>query len=504
MTSSEHIPKKQKIESTEHVTQPKRKQLLINFFENSSSSIHWSGQWKHPQDRSHTYKDLDYWLHLVKLAEKAKANIFIADSLALFDVWGKGDKESNFKGPLHYGIQAPKNEPSAPVAAMAAVSKNVGFTVTVSTISEHPYHLARRLATLDHLTKGRISWNIVSSFLPSTGKQVLNGAPLPEHDSRYTKSEEYLKVIYKLLLSSWRDDAVVLDKERGVFVDTDRVREINHVGEHFNVVGPSLSEPSNQRLPVLVQAGASTKGRQFAAQHAEVVYVSALTAEALGKKIKEFKDLAETYGRGRNDIKYVASATVISGKTEEEALEKYEEIKKHADTVGAQVLFGGWTGIDLSQWEDDQELEHVENNGMKTYIENLTKFNPGKKFTKKSISEKISLGGSISALFVGTGSQIADQIEEYVDKSDVDGFNFTYAVWPQSFEDVVDYVIPELQERGLSQKEWPVEGGTFRENLNGKKGQTFVPKTHPAYNYRWSNDLTKEEFETKLENLNIK
>lgn len=485
---SEPSEKKQK-------TNPK-KTLILNFFENNSPGLHYPGQWKNPRDRSHTYKTIDYWTHLAKIAEKGKIHsIFVADGLAFFDVY-KGP--NNFKTALQVGIQAPKNEPAASIAAMAAVTENVSFAVTFSTISEHPYHLTRRLATLDHLTNGRIGWNVVSSFLPSTSRQLLNNTPLPEHDERYVKTEEYLNVVYGLLLSSWRDDAVLVDKERGIFVDPDRVREINFEGKYYNIPGPSLSEPSKQRLPVIAQAGTSSKGKDFAARHAEAIYINGLTPENLREKINSIRDLAESYGRGRYDIKFLCSATVITGETEEEAQAKFEELQKCADKEGGATLLGGWTGIDLSQWDDDQELKHVENNGMKAYIENITKYNPGKTFTKKTIVEKVTTGGTTSNTFVGTPDSVAEQIERYVEASDVDGFNFTYAVWPETFENLVDLVIPKLQERGLAQKEYAVPGGTFRENLYAKEGQTFVPESHPAYNLRWRSGETQEEFEQKL------
>jgi len=485
---STSIKKKQKLN-------PKKK-LILNFFENNSPGLQNSGQWRNPRDQSSTYKSLDYWIHLAKLAERGKIHaVFVADSLVYFDAY-KGP--FNYKPALKTGLQAPKNEPAAAIAAMAAVTKNVGFAVTFSTVSEHPYHLARRLATLDHLTNGRIGWNIVSSFLPSVGRQLLNGLPLPEHDERYVKTEEYLDVVYGLLLSSWRDDALVLDKENGIYIDPERVREINFKGRYIDVPGPALNEPSKQRLPVLVQAGTSTKGKDFAARHAEAVYTNGLTPQNLRDKITSIRDLAESYGRDRYDIKVLSSAIVITGETEEEAYSKFEELKRFADPEGAQVLFGGWTGIDLSQWDDDQELKYVENNGMRTYIENLTKFNPGKAWTKKDIVERISINGSTSATFVGTPDQVAEDIEKFVEISDVDGFNFTYTVWPETFKNLVDLVIPKLQAKGLAQTEYTVNGGSYRENLYFKEGQTFVPESHPAYNLRWRADVTQEEFEKNL------
>lgn len=175
-----------------------------------------------------------------------------------------------------------------------------------------------------------------------------------------------MKIMYKLFQSSWRDDAVILDKERGIYTDPTLVREINHEGKFFNVPGPHIVAPSPQRTPLLLQAGTSRAGKQFAAQHAEAIFVSAHAPSVCAKNIAEVRDLAKSqYGRDPNSIKVLALVTPILGKTEEEAQAKLADYRKYASHEGALALFGGWTGIDLNQYGDDEELRHVESNAVK-------------------------------------------------------------------------------------------------------------------------------------------
>lgn len=230
----------------------------------SSGSGHQSpGLWRHPEDQSWRFTDVDHWVELAKLLEEAKFHgIFIADVLGGYDVY-----KQSLDPAVISGAQWPVNEPLSVVSAMAAATRSIGFGVTVSTTYEQPYHLARRLSTLDHLTKGRLGWNIVTSYLDSAARNM-GQTQQPQHDDRYAQAEEYIKVMYKLFQSSWRDDAVQLDRENGVYTSPDLVRQINHKGKFFTVPGPHIVQPSPQRTPLLLQAGTSRAGKVFAAQHA--------------------------------------------------------------------------------------------------------------------------------------------------------------------------------------------------------------------------------------------
>ncbi|CAN3375807.1 hypothetical protein DIURU_003908 [Diutina rugosa] len=470
-----------------------RKPLILNAFEIGASGLQAPGLWTHPDDHSRDYNKIEYWTNLAQLLEKGKFNgLFIADVLGPYDVY---NGPHNFTAAASSGAQFPINEPSAVVSAMAAVTKHLTFGITFSTISEQPYHFARRLATLDHLTNGRVGWNVVTSYLDSAARNLIPEGELPPREKRYQRAEEYLQVIYKLLVSSWRDDAVVV-KNR-VFTDPTRVREINHEGEYFKVPGPAITEPSPQRLPVILQAGASKEGIDFAARNAEIVFLTNFTPESLGAKIEEIKQVAAKYGR-QDDIKFLQLITIVVAPTHEEAEKKYKDYKAHGDLEGAQALFSGWTGIDIGQFGEDEELRDTGSNAVKGFVDNWTKLGPGEspdiKKTRKYVADQITVGG-IGPVFWGTPTEVADEIERWVDISKVDGFNITYAVSPGSFEDVVNYVIPELQKRKLVWEEYPEKPTTYREQVFGAE---FVNEHHPAHKLRWTPQYTKEEFDAKL------
>lgn len=482
-----------------------RKPLIINAFDMGCSGLQAPGLWKHPEDKSKDYKSIEYWTNLAKLLEKGKFNaLFIADVLGGYDVY---NGPSNIKSSAISGAQWPINEPSAVVSAMAAVTKSLAFGITFSTINEAPYHLTRRLATLDHLTNGRIGWNVVSSYLDSAARNLLNGENLPPHDTRYERTEEYLQVVYELLLSSWRDDAVVLDTKRKMYSDPERIRRIDFEGKYFKLPGPNITEPTPQRLPVILQAGTSKSGKEFAARNAEVVFITTFTPESLEEKIADIKKLSvEKYNREEDAIKFVQLVTTVIGKTHEEAENEYKELRSYGDLEGAQALFSGWTGIDIGQFEYEEELREVDSNAVRGFVDNWTKASPGDppnlKKTREYVASQITVGG-LGPVFYGTSEKVADEIERWVDISGVDGLNFTYAITPGTFEDLVEYLIPELRKRGLAWDDYPDEGLSFRENLFGVGGDEpkYVRPSHPAYNLRWKAGVSQEQFEADLKEI---
>jgi FMN-dependent oxidoreductase (nitrilotriacetate monooxygenase family) len=344
------------------VAETPKKKLILNAFVEMCSGHQSPGLWKHPDDQSADFNSVDHWVELAKLLESAKFHgIFIADVLGGYDVY-KGPR--NLEPAIKSSAQWPVNEPLAVVPAMAAVTKNLGFGVTVATTYEQPYHLARRLSTIDHLTKGRLGWNIVTGYLDSAARN-LGHTEQPEHDERYNVAEEYVRVMYKLFESSWRDDAVILDKERGIFTDPSRVREIKHQGKYYTVPGPHICQPSPQRTPLLLQAGTSKAGKTFAARHAEAIFVAGHSPTVVAKNVAEIRQLAKDFGRDPQDVKFLALICPIIAETEEEAKAKYEDYVQYGDIDGALALFGGWTGIDLAVYADDEELRHVQSNAIR-------------------------------------------------------------------------------------------------------------------------------------------
>ena len=303
------------------------------------------GLWKHPRDRSFKYKDLDYWQDLARTLERGIFDgIFIADVIGYYDVY----KGSNFHA-IEQAAQIPVNDPLQLIAPIALATEHLGIGVTASTSFEHPYTFARRLSTADHHSKGRVGWNIVTSYLESGAKNIGQGG-LRRHDNRYEVAAEYVEVLYKLLEGSWEDDAVVRDAPRGVFTNPDKVHEIGHKGRFFDVPGYHLCEPSPQRTPLLYQAGASGPGKAFAAQHAECVFVAAPTKPVLKAYIADVRAQAAAAGRDPRKILTYNLVTVIVDETDAKAQAKFEEYQQYASYDGALVFMSGWSGIDFGQY----------------------------------------------------------------------------------------------------------------------------------------------------------
>ncbi|CCH43243.1 putative monooxygenase [Wickerhamomyces ciferrii] len=475
--------------------QKTREPLIINFFQQGTVNTQPSGLWSYPGDISSNYKKLNYWTDLARKAEAAKINsIFIADVLGPYDVY-KGPK--NFGIPIKAGVQTPGIDPSAPITAMASVTQSLGFGITFSTISEHPYHFARRLASLDHLTDGRIGWNIVSSYLESAARNLLSGQELPERLERYRKTEEYVLAVYELLLSSWRIDSIKADPKTHTYAEPSLVREINFKGDYYDIPGPGYTEPSPQSIPLLFQAGSSPGGIELASKHAEVVFLNGGSPEILKSKIDNIKQTALKYDRNPSSLKFITLAMVIVGKTHEEAVAKYESYANQADPEGALALLGGWVGIDFNKYDDEVDLLTIEDQTTKNIVKSFcTYLGYDQPITKSRLARHVSVKGSTD-LFLGSIEEVADEIEKWVNISGLNGFNFASSVNPNTFDDLVDLLLPELRKRGLAQLDYPVPNGTFRENTYKQKGQTFVPPDHLAFKYRWTKG-TNEEFTKEL------
>lgn len=292
--------------------------------------------------------------------------------------------------------------------------------------------------------------------------------------------------MYKLWQSSWRDDAVKLDRSTGVYTDPTLVRNINHVGKYYTVPGPHICAPSPQRTPVIAQAGTSKAGKAFAARNAELVFVAGHSPAVVAKNIAEIRAAAANdYGRDPASIKFLAMLCPIIGTTREEAQAKYEEYLSYGSEDGALALFGGWTGIDLSTYDDDEELRHVESNAIRSAVEGWAKASPGvKRWTKAAVAKHIQVGG-LGATVIGTAEEVADEMERWVEEGGIDGFNIAYAVYPRTFEEVSENLLPILRQRGVFWDDYAVPGGTYRENLYGKKGVARPPSDHPAAAYHW-------------------
>jgi FMN-dependent oxidoreductase (nitrilotriacetate monooxygenase family) len=276
------------------------------------------------------------------------------------------------------------------------------------------------------------------------------------------------------------DDAVKRDRARGVFADPSKVHRISHKGEYFAVDAIHLAEPSLQRTPVLYQAGSSPKGRDFAARHAECVFVSGPSPQVVAPRVTDIRRLAATYGRRPENIVVFAMATVIVAPTEAEARAKHLDYLQYVDRDGALTLMSGWAGIDLSSYAHDQVVRYIENDAGRSAMENITRADPSREWTVGQIADHVAIGG-IGPLFVGAPAQVADQLERWFDATGIDGFNLCYAVAPETMIDIVDLVVPELQKRGRYKRAYT--GGTLREKLF-RQGEARLSALHPATTFR--------------------
>ena len=282
-----------------------------------------------------------------------------------------------------------------------------------------------------------------------------------------------MEVCYKLWERSWDRDAVRRDRKSGMFADPAKVYGIDHSGKYFRVPGFNLSEPSPQRTPVLYQAGASRRGKDFAAKHAECVFVSGPSAVIVKKYVQDLRRRAAELGRGQ--ILIFAMFTIIVAPTKAEAAERLHEYRSYIDYEGALALMSGWTGVDLSTYDLDEELRPTKNNANQSALESFTVGEPDRRWRIREIAEFVGLGGR-GPVVVGSPTQVADRLQQWIDETDVDGFNLAYAVMPETYANIIDLLVPELQHRGVYKKEY--RPGSLREKLFGQG--PFLSETHPG------------------------
>ncbi|WP_317847707.1 LLM class flavin-dependent oxidoreductase [Pseudomonas sp. HTZ2] len=447
------------------------KEILLNAFNMNCVGHINHGLWTHPRDTSTQYKTLAYWTDLARLLERGLFDgLFIADIVGTYDVYGQ-----SLDVTLKESIQLPVNDPLLLVSAMASVTRHLGFGLTANLTYEAPYLFARRLSTLDHLSNGRVGWNIVTGYLDSAAR-AMGLAQQPEHDRRYDQADEYLQVLYKLLEGSWDDDAVVADRERRVYAEPGKVRKVQHQGEFYKVEGYHLCEPSPQRTPVLFQAGSSPRGLAFAGQHAECVFISGQDQAATRAQVDKVRAAARAAGRDPRAIKVFMGITVIVAPTEAQARAKHAEYLRHASPEAGVAHFASSTGIDFAAYGLDEPIGFAKGNA----IQSATRQLQDNVWTRRRLLQQHALGGRYVTL-VGAPEQVAEQLIDWIDQTGLDRFNLTRTVTPESFEDFIDLVVPELQRRGRYKTAY--SEGTLREKLFGAR-HAYLPAGHPGATYR--------------------
>ena len=447
------------------------KRMLLNAFSMNCVSHIQQGLWVRDDTRQLEYTQLDPWVELAQILEKGCFDaLFLADVVGVYDAYRGGPETSIIEG-----MQTPVNDPAMLIPAMAHATENLGFAFTSSVLQMHPFAFARQMSTLDHLTKGRVAWNIVTSYLPNAGMNFGLGG-LPSHDERYDLADEYLDVVYKLWEGSWEDDAVLRDTERGIYADPAKVHPIDHAGKHFQVAGPHLSEPSPQRTPLLFQAGSSTRGRSFAAKHAECVFIvdSRRSLSGAASVITDVRKQAVSQGRQPDDVLFFQGLSPVVGGTEAEAKAKEAEYLEQFSTEGALAHLSGSIGVDLAAIDLDGPLESIDTRAMRGSVKGLIESTPDQTQTFRDLIRTRNAGQFLT----GAPEQIADALQKW-QAVGVDGFNLIYSVTPGTFVDFIDAVVPILQKRGLMQTEYTP--GPLREKIFG---DAKLPGRHPAAGYR--------------------
>ena len=461
------------------------KKILLNAFDMNSVGHINHGLWTHPRDESHRFNELSYWTDLAKTLEKGLFDgLFIADITGVYDVYQNGIELT-----LKESIQLPSHDPTTLVSAMAAVTQNLGFGITVNLSYESPYQFARRFASLDHLTQGRIGWNIVTGYLDSA-ERLIGQKGLKDHDLRYEQAEEFLQLCYKFWEGSWENDAVLKDKKQRIFTDPSKVHQIQHQGQFYQSQGVFQVSPSVQRTPVLFQAGASPRGLTFATQHAEGLFIGGDRPEKIKQQVDQIRNQATAQGRNSEAVKIFVGISVVTAETDELAQQKLDEYIRYASPEAGLAHFSSSVGMDLSQFADDETIPYQQTNSIAS-VNNKFK---EQSISKNDLKAQHVLGGRYP-LIVGSGATVAEKLIQLIDDTGIDGFNLTRTVAPESHHDFIQWVIPELQQRGRYKTEY--ENGSLRHKLFQQGDR--LSASHPVQQFRCQSTAS-----TSNSNLNQK
>ncbi|MBU7572345.1 MAG: LLM class flavin-dependent oxidoreductase [Hydrogenophaga sp.] len=427
-----------------------RRQLRLGAFMRPVS-IH-TGAWRYPgawADANFNFERLKY---LIKRLEAARFDaFFMADHLAVLNMPIEALQRSHTVTSF---------EPFTLLSALAQHTRHIGLVATASTTFEEPFHIARRFASLDHLSHGRAGWNIVTTSNPDAARNFGLEDHM-EHDQRYVRAREFHDVVTGLW-DSWADDAFVRDAQSGRFFDPERLHVLNHKGPHFSVRGPLHIARPVQGWPVIVQAGASEAGRQLAAETAEVVFSAPGTLDNARRFYADLKGRMEKIGRDRDHLKVLPGAFVVVADSvaEAKAIRARLDGLVHTDSAIASLSIA--LGHDVSGFDLDAPLPEVPpTNASQSTRERTIELARRENLTVRQLAQR--LGGYAGLAFVGTAQTIADEMQEWLDTEGSDGFNVMFPWLPGGLDAFVDHVVPELQRRGLLRREY--EGSTLRDNL---------------------------------------
>ncbi|MFD0692898.1 LLM class flavin-dependent oxidoreductase [Paenibacillus sp. GCM10027628] len=420
------------------------KQMHLNIF--LTGVGHHEAAWRHPSSDSSQVHQFAYYEKIARKAEAAKLDsIFIAD------------RYSTTPDAVQYGALG-GFEPLTLLSALAVVTSRIGLIATVSTSFDEPFHVARRFASLDHLSQGRAGWNIITSGTDSEA-QNFSFEHIPAHFERYERAQEFVDVAVKLW-ESWDEDALVRDQQAGLYADRSKVHELHHRGKHFSVRGPLNIARSPQGRPVLVQAGSSEDGRAFAAQWAEAIFTAQQTLGDAQAFYADMKSRVRSYDRAPEQVIILPGICPIIGRTESEAKEKEAELQELTNPAYSLLQLSNRIGYDLSGYPLDEPLpalpEASQIAGHQSRTQLIQKLAGREKLTIRQLLLRLA-GGRGHRTITGTARQIADELEAWFVGGAADGFNIMPQLMSEGLDDFVEQVVPELQRRGLFRTEY---GGT--------------------------------------------
>ncbi|MDH4144761.1 MAG: LLM class flavin-dependent oxidoreductase [Acidimicrobiia bacterium] len=436
---------------------PTRTMTLVGFMQASNVTVY-AGAWRHP-DADPDFLSARYYQHIAQVLEGARFDLlFFDDRLAMPGIYGDSVAET-----VRTGARCVKLDLSVTLGVIAAATEHIGLGATYSTTYYAPFHVARTFATLDHLSAGRAAWNVVTSVndaeAQNYGVDVHAG-----HDERYDLADEFLEATTGLW-DTWEDGAVVDDREGGVFADPAKVHELNYQGRHYRSRGPLTVPRGPQGRPVLIQAGSSGRGREFAARWADVIFVNEHTLELAQAHYADQRARIAAAGRDPDKVKILPLIYVVAAETEAEARAEEQRLLDLVDPMASLVLLGEVTNLDFSGFDIDEPIPESfldSASGIRGFLDGVRAHLAGRPLTLRDLaSHRATLRAS--PRFVGTGAQIADGLEEWLTSGACDGFVVAATNQPGTFEAFGRHVSPELQRRGLLRRDY--EGHTLRENL---------------------------------------
>ncbi|AWN46131.1 nitrilotriacetate monooxygenase [Methylobacterium terrae] len=424
--------------------------------------------WRHPSSEADGGINLDRYVGWAKRAEAAKFDlIFLED--------GTGIRDADLRSSERTARSA-HFEPVTLLSALAAVTNRIGLVATTSTSFNEPYNVARRFASLDHLSGGRAGWNLVTSATDLEAANFGNDR-IARHADRYERAEEFVDVVLGLW-NTWDDDAVVIDKASGQFSKPDGFRPLDHRGKHFEVRGPLNIARTPQGQPVLVQAGSSGPGKDLAARTAEIVFTANQTLDEAVEFSRDLKGRMARFGRSPDDLKVMPGLFPVVGRTESEAREKFEELQALIDPVVGLALLSRMVGHDLSGFDPEgpvPELPATE--GAKSRQQLMVDLARREGLTLRRLYLRIA-GARGHSQIVGTPAQIVDEMEARFRAGGADGFNIMPPTLPGGLDDFIALVLPELRRRGLFRTEY--EGRTLRSHLGSRPPSGYGPGRRTA------------------------